>query len=88
MVEKKDIRLGSNVRDDLREYCDENDLTYSEALLTLLPEDGEGAQLDRGSGVVISIRKSAYDQIDALAGPGVDYGDVVAHFLYRESEEQ
>lgn len=85
MTENK-IRLGEKVRDRLREYADERDMTYSEALDEILPDDAEGNVLARGDSVLMQTDDETYAKVASLAGPGVDYGDVIHHYL-EEAEE-
>lgn len=86
MTDKK-VRIPGAVRDELRAYADDHDLTYTEALLDILPEDEE-RRIDRGESFAIGIETRAYERLDALTGEGVDYGDVVAHFLAEATNQE
>lgn len=84
-MSKNKIRLGSNVRDRLRSYADERDMTYDEALQNILPDEVDGNVLSRGEPAAINVSDDPYVTIVGLAGPGVDHGDVIKHYL-REAE--
>lgn len=82
----RNVRLTKQIRSDLREYADENDMTYSEALDDILPDDVEGEVLDRGESVYVRFEEDVAERLDELAGDGYDHADVVAHFLYEGDE--
>lgn len=86
MTENK-IRLGRYVRDDLREYADERDMTYEEALEDILPDSVDGNVLARGDSVSLKTNDDVYATVAALAGSGVDYGDVIKHYLEEAKDD-
>jgi len=85
-MSKHKLRLPRNVRSQLREYADERGMTYTEAMLDILPEDVEEERVDRGENSWIKIDTPAHERLDALTGRGVDYKDVVYHFLQKETQ--
>lgn len=80
----RSVRVPEEVRETLRDYADERDLTYDEALREVLPADVEVNVLSRRS-VFIEVSEEAHERLQGLAGRGYTYGDVVEHFL-READ--
>lgn len=83
-MNKITIRLPENVRERLRDYADEEGLTYTEAILEIIPEDADEVEL--GEGRWMDLGSPAHERLDEKTGEGVDYGYVIDHFL-REINE-
>lgn len=77
-----DVRIPGKARNALREYAEENDLTYSEAVDDLLPEE----ELSVGSTVFIGISDDVHERLAEMAGAGVDQGEVILYSLLTETE--
>lgn len=79
------IRIPEKTKSRLRAIADEQELTFSEALLAVLPDDAE-RPLDRGSDDFITVSDEAYKRLKSLSGEGVDQAETIAYFLERYEE--
>lgn len=86
MTTRHTFRTREFIRDKFREFANKHNLTYTEAMLEIIPEDPE--PLEYGESVWLGVRSPAFDRLNEATGEGATYSDVLYYHLRRAQERE
>lgn len=82
--ERVSVRRATRSRLRKRKGERDEQVTYSDQIREVVPEDAEPMTHTKDELVTISLDSDAYDRVDQIAGEGVSLREVVEFFLYLD----
>lgn len=78
--------MRESVRDRIRDYADERDMTYAEAVEELLPSDPVEDLVVYGDSVTVTLYEKDIEKLRTMAGRGATHGDVLEYYIDQHNE--